>query len=252
MLVSGGLDSTYNLFMAEKPPKLAVFVHGFDVPIGDGARFAGLWPGIEEIVGKVGLRPTLVRTNLRDHPIHRHANWEWTHGGALAAIGHLLRDHVGELVVAASGVLGRGQNWGSRWDIDPLWSSAALSVRQSGESVKRIVKFQALAHDPLVARRLRVCWAGGLPGNCGYCVKCVGAMVSLLRCDALEGATAFPRDVNLIERLDALAPVTEEVLRNFEDMQGDLPPAVAAALERFIQRGLAQERRLGITPRRLA
>ena len=85
---------------------------------------------------------------------------------------------------------------GSRWDLDPLWSTEATVVRQDAAEFIRGERIAMIAdHEPSV-RWLKVCWEGGSAGNCGACMKCLRTMTALASAGVLEKASLFERGLD--------------------------------------------------------
>lgn len=118
---SGGVDSFYSLLTYPEPLDTLVFVHDYDIALTDedGARIA--FDHVQRVAEAANLDAVLVRTNYRDHPVAG-KKYKYAYGGAMAAVGHLL-NQVGELVISSGLPCGQDEANGSRWDIDPLWSS---------------------------------------------------------------------------------------------------------------------------------
>ena len=99
---SGGVDSFYYLHTGPRPDFL-VAVHGFDIPLDDRVRMAGLERTLSAAADSVSARPIVIRTNLREHPVNgRPKLWERSHGGALAAIGHVLGRNISRLIISST------------------------------------------------------------------------------------------------------------------------------------------------------
>lgn len=181
LLFTGGVDSFHSLLTRGAPPDLLVFVHGYDVALADTVRADAVIASLLAVAAATGARPVVVRTNLREHPLLRgRGTWEEVHGGALAAVGHLLAGTIDRLVVSSSFSRRYHVPWGSHFRTDHLWSSRGLRVEHFGAHANRTQKIAAIAADPLVHAHLRVCWENRTPtGNCGACVKCTVTMTAL-------------------------------------------------------------------------
>ncbi len=77
-------------------------MHGFDIDLADEPRMSALAASLGEISTRLGIRSILIRTNVRTHPLMRSVRWERSHGGVLAAIGHLLDGCTDTLLILAS------------------------------------------------------------------------------------------------------------------------------------------------------
>jgi hypothetical protein len=236
LFFSCGLDSFHALLTARRPVDDLVFVHGFDVARGDEARAAALERRVRAVAAERGAAAIVVRTDIRDHPTFRSVSWEQTHGGAMAAVGHLLRDRVGTLLVAASPSYGADRPWGSHWRIDRRWSSPRLRVVPVGMHRVRGEKVADLAGDPLVDAHLQVCWEReGEPGNCSSCRKCVLTMVMLHHHGGLASSATFSPPRPLAEMVDALpwSVLYAQSLAPAAEGPGEL----AGAVRRYLGRG---------------
>jgi hypothetical protein len=194
----------------------------------------------------IGARSVVIRTNFREHPVAgRGPLWERSHGGVLAAIGHVINEHAGQLSVSSSYGMKNPVPWGSSFMTDPFFSSDRMRINTFGMDVRREEKVPAIAHDPLVRKHLRVCWRNreGLV-NCSRCGKCLMTMVSLAEAGVLNDFEAFDDEEALIERLNQKRflwkhnnPMHRAVQR------GKLNPRVADAAMRLVKRS-RQARRL--------
>lgn len=188
LLFTAGVDSFHTLLTRPAAPDLLVFVHGYDVALADRARADAVAASLRAAAGAIGARPVVVRTNLREHPLLLgRGTWEEVHGGALAAVGHLLSATIDRLVVSSSFSRRYHVPWGSHFRTDPLWSSRGMRVEHFGAHCNRTQKVAAIAGYPLVHEHLRVCWENRTPtGNCGACVKCTVTMTALAQAGRLD------------------------------------------------------------------
>lgn len=235
---SGGVDSWFTLLGAEERPGVLVFVRGFDMPLKDRARFDAFLPGFQETAAAFGARPVVVRTNLRRHPTLRAADWERIHGGALAAVGHVLAGEIESLSIPPSYPSNAPQPWGTSSLLDPLWSSRHLAVRSADSVVRRMGKVRAIADHALVRKHLRVCWENrSRTGNCSRCEKCVRTMLCLELCGRLQDCDAFDRGRPLDRLLDGIPAVeSHQILAWREALALVTHPEQQAAGERLIAR----------------
>jgi hypothetical protein len=184
----------------------------------------------------VSLPLTVVETDLRTHPLFAAQSWERTHGGALAALGHLTG--VGTLQISASATPGLEWPWGSHPTLDGCWSSTRTTIRHVGLGPSRFDKAAAVAHHPLVRDHLQVCWERRTAtGNCGRCPKCVITMAYLDAVGALQGSAVFPPEAGteLADRIDAL-PKGAFPRSTSDALAATTRPDVAAALTRLLRR----------------
>jgi hypothetical protein len=234
------VDSFYTLLRGPSVDLLICAI-GYDVKIRDVNRRNRLECSVRRVAAETGKRAVLVATNLRRHHAFRAAPWEHTHGGALAALGHVLSQIAGRLEISSSYPLADPQPWGSRWDVDPRFSSTRLVVNHVGAEFWRAEKLQEIAHEELVRRHLRVCWENhGATDNCCRCEKCVRTMFVLETCGQLGRYDTFGRGRGLSEAIDRLpalhasrVPIYEMFLRK------ELRPASATAVRQLLARSAA-------------
>jgi len=239
---SGGVDSFYSLLRSGFAFDHLVYVQGYDVPLADAARAAAAEQSLREVAAAIGARAVVIRTNLREHPTFRGADWDRTHGGALAAVGHLLADRLGSLVLSSSYPYYHDTPWGSHWKIDPLWSSAQQEIVHYGAWLWRKEKLELIAGEDLVRRHLRVCWASHESrANCGRCEKCLRTMLVLALSGQLEHFPAFEGAADLAERIRALPPLSPTYFPNYEEfLRESRDPQVAEALRGLLARSRAE------------
>ena len=235
----GGVDSFYTLLASGRRVDDLVFVHGFDVPLTDAARAADVEENVREIAGVLGARPIVIRTNLRTHAPFRAASWDRTHGGALAAVGHLLADESATMLISASFFHGGWHPWGSAWQLDPLWSGNGLTIEHVGAELNRADKLRVLRDEPLVRRHLRVCWANR-PGllNCSRCEKCIRNQVILAALGVLEHFRTFESPDTLAARIADVPRIRDRLVFDRYEfaLELGLPPAQAAAVRALLAR----------------
>lgn len=231
---TGGVDSFHSLIRGPVRPTALVYVCGYDVDVDDRLRLEHVVSRLREIAQATSLPLHVVETDLRQHPVFARASWEATHGGALAAAGHLL--DVGTLLISASSVHGREHPWGTHPSLDRHWSSSRTRIRHVGFGATRFSKIIDIAGHPLVRDHLQVCWRRrGAPGNCGRCHKCVVTMVVLDVAGVLGTSAVFPGPDDLPERIDAIRESAfPDTLRRARE--SSTRPEVTAALTRLLAR----------------
>lgn len=208
---TGGVDSFWALLRGGHDPTHLVYVVGYDVEADDTDRVEDQVAAVRAVAEAKGLTPVFARTDLRDHPHAAAVSWEYLHGAALAAVGLLLADDIGRLVIPPSYASGRLVPWGSQPDLDPLWTlPGVVEVEHSATALSRLARVQAIGHDPLVHQHLRVCWEHLAPGaNCGRCEKCVRTMVMLTTVGELGACRTFGDVVDLPELIRRVTPLPE-------------------------------------------
>ncbi|HLS46971.1 MAG TPA: hypothetical protein VK012_00505 [Gemmatimonadales bacterium] len=243
---SGGVDAFYSL-LRYPGVDLLVAAHGFDIPRAETRRMAAFERSLREVAQALGIRAGVIRTNLREHPHFAGVSWERTHGGALAALGHLLSDSVSRLVISSSAARRDEHPWGSHWQTDPLWSSSRMAVEHFGEAVRRGDKLIEIADHPLVQQHLRVCWENANADvNCSRCEKCIRTELILAACGKHDDFPVFQPGATLARRVDGIAKVPETplLIPYRAALQSGLDPAVARAVRALLRRSRrAQMRR---------
>jgi hypothetical protein len=218
---SGGVDSFYSLLGSGRRFDGLVALHGFDIFLKDIRRMSPLDRSVREVAAATGTCPIVIRTNLREHPMFESSDWNRTHGGALAAVGHLLGDFAGELCISSSHTLTNESPLGSHWRTDGFWSSSRTQVAHIGAERSRSDKIKAIAGQPLVRTHLRVCWENRAPtGNCSTCEKCVRTRLVLADCGELanhpnfDGEATLLRDVERLPHTHGIDQVYKDLLRS--------------------------------------
>lgn len=239
LLFSGGVDSFYSLLTDARRPDYLVSVHGFDIPIGDAQRMAALGETTRAVAAAYRCGSIVVRTNLREHPsFGRPHLWERAHGGALAAVGHLLGQVAGRLVISSSFAQRNQVPWGSSFRTDPLFASDRITIDQFGGAARREDKIAAIAFDPLVQRHLRVCWENRSPtGNCSRCEKCVMTRLHFAELGVLENFKVLEGEQELDKHV-ASVPFLHQHLDVAERMleRGRLARRLSSALGPLVSR----------------
>ncbi|HET9151067.1 MAG TPA: hypothetical protein VFN83_05070 [Gemmatimonadales bacterium] len=243
---SGGVDSFFTLLRGGERPDWLVFVHGFDVPLTDGQRADWAREDLEAAAASVGARPVTIRTGLRSHPAFACVSWERTHGGALAAIGHLLSGVGDRLLVSSTLSTDDLHPWGSHVALDHLWAGGGLQIRHVGADLDRIGKLRQIADEPLVRSHLRVCWENrDARRNCSRCEKCVRTRLSLAILGCLEEFPVFDGPGTLARDVDGVASVPAWQLTDrfvyAQVLQAGLPAELRAAVRRLLARSRRHE-----------
>ena len=240
LFFSGGVDSFHALLALTRqgiPPDALIFVEGFDFDHRDTGRIEAYLPAVRKICAHHRIKLLRVRTNLRRLPFFRESNWTHTHGLAMAGVAHALRDY-GHIYIASSFQERGVQNYGSRWDVDPLFSSATHRFYHVGDDIGRHQKIALLASDPLVREHLRVCWQEGTGRlNCGVCEKCLRTELSLHLLGVTGQFAGFGHEDSLENRLGRIETEIEEAMEMWLVVRGQpLSMSLAAALKDLFTR----------------
>lgn len=243
---TGGVDSFYTLKTASPELSHLIYVEGFDVDLSDRSRLETVTGLVRRVAAASGLPAIIVSTNLRQVRAFSRVPWDRiSHGGALAAVGHLLRLHHNRILIPSGGQFDR---WASVPMLDPTRSSSSLTVVNHGNPASRQDKVRALVGWPLVHENLRVCWLNRVPDlNCGVCEKCLRTRVAFLAAGYEGGLPTMP-PTPLSEGIDAIAAVHWPAHTMWEDFLPHLTDAsVASAVERLVARSRLRrpEGRLG-------
>ncbi|MEO5618219.1 MAG: hypothetical protein ABIS67_10640, partial [Candidatus Eisenbacteria bacterium] len=102
LFFSGGADSFYSLLRGGENLDCLITIQGFDIPVEDESRMSAVTTLVRSVAAEHGLPAVFVRTNLRSHPLIASVAWERAHGGALAAVGHVLGEGVSEVLISSS------------------------------------------------------------------------------------------------------------------------------------------------------
>jgi hypothetical protein len=234
---TSGVDSFWSLLRGGYDPTDLVYVWGYDVGLDDRARFDDLARSLEAVAAAGGHGLALVRTDARQHPHNRHVLWGFHHGAALAAAGILLSDDLDRLVIPPSYPDGALIPWGSRPDLDPLWSiPGAVEIVHASTPRDRYARIIDIAEEPLVHQHLRVCWEYLEPGaNCGRCEKCVRTMVMFAGAGTLDRLETFPTAGDLPAAVAALSPLPPHSVSFWQVLVDDrVPPPLRSAVERLV------------------
>ena len=241
---SGGIDSFYSVLSHRNEISHLIFVHGFDIPLGERSLRARVSASLRDAAAELGKPLIEVESDVRRFS-DRYVDWPNEYlGASLASVGLLLGPRFRKVYIASGYAPGVDVFSGSTPEIDPLWSTESTEIAHDGQ-VARIEKIAAIAESPVALRRLRVCWENrGGAYNCGRCVKCLLAMAGLRAVDALQRCETFPLPLDL----DALArlPLTGAYLGvhiraylDCADAAGDTE--LAAALRKTLRRATRRQ-----------
>lgn len=237
---TGGVDSFWSLLHGHHSPTHLVHIVGYDARPDDTPRIDDQLVTVRAVADDHGLETLFVRTDLRDHPHAQAAGWEQLHGAALAAVGILLCDVIGRLVIPPSYPEWLAFPWGSHPALDRLWSlPGVLDVEHGPADESRLDRLTAIVAEPLARRYLRVCWEHrSEAANCGACEKCIRTMVMLVAAEVDQVCATFPPVDDLPARVRALAGLPEKcwtlwVGLHESSLPAELHDAVADTIPRF-------------------
>jgi hypothetical protein len=244
---SGGIDSFYSVLSHRDEITHLIFIHGFDIPLGERSLRARVSTSLRDAAAELGKPLIEVESDVRRFA-ERHVDWSGQYYGAfLASVALLLSPRFRKVYIASSYGPGQGVFCGSTPEVDPLWSTEGLEIVHDAQ-VARFDKIAAIAEVPVALRRLRVCWENrGGAYNCGRCRKCLLAMACLRIVGALDRCETFPVPLDL----DALARLPMTSLTNFGVFTKEFLRAAEEAGDREVANALRETLRR-TTPRRQA
>ena len=236
---TAGVDSFYSLFHYPGEIDQLVFAHGYDIPLHDFPRINSYQKSLAEIAALTGKTTTIIRTNLREHPLFRSVSWDRTHGSALASLGLLLSRQIGRLIIPPSYASTRLRPWGSHPKSDPLFSSAQCQIIHYNTALGRLERIQSIANQDLVQNHLRVCYQNiNSTVNCSACEKCVMTMVSLAGTGFFQNCKTFIHSKSLVDRVNELSHTSPHLVALWQDIAAiekspELRSAIYKATRRF-------------------
>jgi hypothetical protein len=247
---TGGLDSFYTALKHKEEITHLVFVYGFDVSINDLPLRRKVSKSLREVSAKLQKPLIEVETNLREFS-DRYVNWDFYHGAALAAVGHLLSLRFRKMFIAASRSYADLIPLGSHPLLDPLWSSETMEFVHDGCEATRIEKAAAIASDDIALKHLRVCWENrGGAYNCGRCEKCLRTMTCLRTIGVLQRCSTFESPLNLkaLADLEVKQIYRAHLENNLEVLERS---GADSELEEALRRCLSGRRHRGLARRAL-
>lgn len=154
------------------------------------ASHEAIWRGNEAAAAEYGL-PLIRLTTNAPHLLRGRIGWPRSHGAAFASIALALGPRFGSVLFGSSQHPDYARGHGSRWDLDPLWSTESTTIHHDAAELGKVGRAALVATDPIALRHLKVCWAVDGSGNCGRCEKCLRTMTCLQMAGALERTDRF-------------------------------------------------------------
>jgi hypothetical protein len=175
---SGGVDSSYTVLRQAPLGRLTsgLIIQGMDIGVEDAPAFARARSDATVTLGEMGLRCLWVRTNVRSLGRKPFLHWcEETFGIWMAsALSCLEPWHSVAYIASSYPYRFLDLACGSNPVTDRLLGSENVTYEHDGAELSRIEKAAALAREPRLTKRLRVCFErGGKGANCGHCRKCM-------------------------------------------------------------------------------
>jgi hypothetical protein len=255
LFYSGGIDSTFTLMWlkAAFPGRPIVAISLCHTPDArpDPVQVA-YYRNRRDVLAREGINLVYVATDVMSFNARLADLWgPLAHGGALAAVGHLLSKNVASLFLSASHDYSEILPWGSHPLLDPLYSSSRLRIVHFGSERTRFEKTTALARSAYALSGLAVCGRGvqaGAKVNCSRCPKCMRTMAAIDLCGARDQATDFdwsdwtPEKFGLLKNGHEV-PFAREILAAAEAWNR---PDYAQAARRVIRTSWLHERLYGL------
>jgi hypothetical protein len=193
---------------------------------GDGIEWTyspevdrAIWADHQRAAADLGLPLVRLTCNAREL-LRGLIGWPRSFGAAYIGTALALGPMLANVVTGATQPLVGAAPRGSRFDLDPLWSTEGTTVRQDGAELDRMQRTAIVASHETYVRWLKVCWQGRGPGNCGRCMKCLRTMTALAGAGVLDQSQLFE------------APLSAEAIRDAE------PERLGVALSDAIPRAV--------------
>lgn len=205
---SAGVDSFYTYLKHRRGKKNGInhliLVHGFDIPLSNTPFFNEVAKTVEQIAQKEHITQIFVTTNVKEI-IETILPWDFSHGGALAAVALFLRKRLKTVYIPAAVRNDQLFPYGIHPKLDPLWGTEKLSIIHDGSEYNRLEKVvNMVGKSSLALTFLRVC-TQNFKGeyNCSRCFKCLHTMIELTCAGNLKKAKTFktPIDLFLVEKM---------------------------------------------------
>jgi hypothetical protein len=191
LFYSGGVDSSYSLATIAQRLDALVTIIGVDKGIDTKKHASILKSNLDHIASEFDLEPIIVETNIREVS-DRLIGWLEYYGSVLAAVRHMLADHLEHQTIAASDFeVSKTRPVGSHPELDPLFGTKNAPIEHHG-LIDRFAKIQKVAENDRLLESTKVCYKSSI--NCGVCPKCTYVMESLDVIGKFDRAASFPRD----------------------------------------------------------
>jgi hypothetical protein len=159
---SGGVDSSYTVLRQAPAGRIAsgVLVQGMDIGVDDHTSFSRARSDAKATLESMGLRALCVRTNVRSLGRQPFLHWcEETFGIWLASALSCVEPWHDRAFIASSYPYRHLQlACGSNPVTDRFLGSGSVAYEHDGASISRVEKAAALAAEPRLSSRMRVCF----------------------------------------------------------------------------------------------
>lgn len=196
---SGGVDSFYT-YLSHKNDvekiKYFILIRGYDIPLKDENLWNVTVQNVRNIAREEGIELIEVESNIRP-PIDSVMEWDYSHGGCLAAVGLCLRGRFKKIYIPSTYTKEQNFSWGSHFLTDKNWSTETLAFVHDGEDCSRVNKvISQVSHSPTALKYLRICYLNKGNYNCGNCDKCLRTMINLYVCYKLDECDTLPHTID--------------------------------------------------------
>jgi 7-cyano-7-deazaguanine synthase in queuosine biosynthesis len=250
MAFSGGLDSIFALHAHNRnllgrrglDIQAAVLIQGFDLTLDDQKAFDKARSHVESVLECYGVRMNVVRTNWRKVAV----NWEMTHVLGLAAVLHQFHRSFDYGVFADDVPYDKQVTpWSSNAITNQMLGSIGFPIRSTGASWYRTEKAAIVGANPVVLKRIRVCYERPELGeNCGACEKCLRTKLNFyaagVRCVPALGTPVTVDDVRNMQVPRGSANLVAAYVDLLERGKWDSGDPIYPAVKALVGRCLAQ------------
>lgn len=199
---SGGVDSFYTYLKHKNDSSDLItnfiFINGYDIDLQNKELWESTEDNIRQIADEEKIELIKVESNVRQiiNPI---IEWDYAHGGALAAVGLCLRSGFKKIYIPSTYPKEHQFHWGSHLELDKNWSTESVVFEHDGAEASRVNKvIWQIAKSPVALKYLRVCYKN-IKGryNCGECKKCLRTMINLIAAGKLNECGTLPHAIDL-------------------------------------------------------
>tara|TARA_R110000787_G_scaffold73084_3_gene162806 strand:- start:7852 stop:9102 length:1251 start_codon:yes stop_codon:yes gene_type:complete len=239
LFFSGGIDSFYTLLRKRDSITHLIYVHGFDIPLGDHVRRQKMSESLNAIANDLGLKLLEVETNLREFSDIFCLWGQHYFGCGLAMIAHLLSPSISTVYISCDTTYLMLEPWGSHPLVTPLWSTSNSEQIFFGANASRLEKTRFIGDNAITTKHLHVCWEHRSSStNCGECEKCVRTMAMLFVTGNLTSYSCFPHTLtaDLVRNIELDNLLTLPFWQDILDSSGaypDIHDAVEYILGRY-------------------
>ena len=237
---SGGVDSFYTYLKHEHdkndPIGHFVLMNGTDIDLRNKVLWKATKENIQKIAERSGVELIAVETNIQVL-LEPMISPDFTHGGALAAVGLCLRKGLKKIYIPATFSVEEQIPYGSHPELDHYWSTETIQFDHDGTEATRFNKIDwQITKSPLALEYLRVCYMNSKGTyNCGKCEKCLRTMISLYALGKLGDAKTFPSTIDPARAKELAAhsgPVNMGIKQNLAKLhERNIDPPLQQALE---------------------